>query len=64
MILFCEQATTGGYPKIANVIQADMFRLGQLKPGDRFHFREVSIDEARRIWREFEESLQSMGLLS
>ena len=30
IILFVDQQTTGGYPKIANVIAADMHRIGQL----------------------------------
>lgn len=64
MILFCEQVTTGGYPKIANVISKDLFRLGQMKPGDKFRFKEVSREEAWRVAREFEETLQSMGFVS
>ena len=46
IILFVDQQTTGGYPKIANVIAADMHRLGQLRPRDEFRFAEVSIPEA------------------
>ncbi len=34
IILFVDQQTTGGYPKIANVIAADMHRIGQLRPRD------------------------------
>jgi KipI family sensor histidine kinase inhibitor len=64
MILFCDQTTTGGYPKIANVIHADLFRLGQLKPGDKFRFKEVTREEARRFSLELEEALQGMGFLS
>src|SRR5579883_3189007 len=32
IILFVEHQTTGGYPKPANVISADFWRLGQLRP--------------------------------
>jgi allophanate hydrolase subunit 2 len=39
--------TMGGYPHIAHVISADLNRLGQLKPGDRIHFRRVTLEEAR-----------------
>jgi antagonist of KipI len=46
LLLFCEQQTTGGYPKIANVIRADLFRIGQLRPGARFRFRETSLETA------------------
>ena len=46
IILFVDQQTTGGYPKIANVIAADMHRIGQLRPRDQVRFAEVSIAEA------------------
>lgn len=49
MVLYCEQRTTGGYPKIANVIRADWFRMGQLRPGTKIRFKEVTLDEAWRI---------------
>ncbi len=47
IVLFVEHQTTGGYPKIANVIAADLARLGQLSPRDRIRFERVSLDEAR-----------------
>lgn len=46
IILFVDQQTTGGYPKIANVIAADMHRVGQLRPRDEVRFAVVSIAEA------------------
>jgi antagonist of KipI len=59
LILYCDQRTTGGYPKIANVVRADWWRLGQLKPGDRIHFEEVTLEDAWRLNQEFESSLES-----
>ena len=58
LALFCEQQTTGGYPKIANVIRADLFRLGQLRPGNRFKFRECSFEEAWRLSSELERVIE------
>jgi biotin-dependent carboxylase-like uncharacterized protein len=49
VILFVEQQTTGGYPKIANVIAADLPALGQLKPGDQIRFHRVDLREAREL---------------
>jgi biotin-dependent carboxylase-like uncharacterized protein len=46
IILFVDQQTTGGYPKIANVIAADVHRVGQLRPRDEVGLVEVSITEA------------------
>jgi antagonist of KipI len=49
IILFVEQQTTGGYPKIANVISADMHSVGQLRPRDEIRFERVSLEEARAL---------------
>jgi antagonist of KipI len=51
IILFVEQQTTGGYPKIANVISADFHRLGQLRPRDEIVFERVEPPGARsKLW--------------
>ncbi len=52
IISFVEHQTTGGYPRIANVISADLCKVGQLKPGDRFQFALVSMAEAEQIYAE------------
>jgi antagonist of KipI len=49
IILFVEQQTTGGYPKIANVISADFHRLGQLRPRDEIRFQRVEPRGARSM---------------
>lgn len=54
LLLYCEQQTTGGYPKIANVISVDLFLIGQLKPGDRVRFKMVSLDEAWELAKQRE----------
>jgi antagonist of KipI len=63
IILFVEQQTAGGYPKIANVIGADLPSLGQLRPRDSLRFRLVSFEEARAAWLAQQELLQSEKLL-
>jgi antagonist of KipI len=60
IILFVDQQTTGGYPKIANVISADMHRVGQLRPREQVRFKEVAISEAIRLLREREEWLNQI----
>lgn len=49
IILFVEHQTTGGYPKIANVISADLHRIGQLRPRDTVRFVFVSVNDAHRF---------------
>jgi len=57
--LFVEQQTTGGYPKIANVIGADLHCVGQLRPRDTIRFEEVSLEAARALWIEQQRLLGS-----
>lgn len=45
IIMMADRQTTGGYPRIANVISDDLPYLAQLKPGDRIRFREVKLDQ-------------------
>jgi antagonist of KipI len=59
IILFVEQQTTGGYPKIANIIAADLASVGQLRPRDEIRFAEVTPEEARDLIREQEALLTS-----
>jgi antagonist of KipI len=60
IILFVEHQTTGGYPKPANVISADFWRLGQMRPRDEIRFEPVTIDEALRLLQQQEEWLYSL----
>jgi allophanate hydrolase subunit 2 len=47
-----DRQTTGGYPKIATVITADLSLAGQLAPGDWIEFQPVSREEAVVALRE------------
>jgi antagonist of KipI len=63
IVLFVEQQTTGGYPKIANVISADLHSLGQLRPRDEIRFERVVWETARALLKEQEDLLASEELL-
>jgi antagonist of KipI len=57
IILFVDQQTTGGYPKIANVIAADLHRVGQMRPGDKVWFELVTVERALELLRATEKML-------
>jgi 5-oxoprolinase (ATP-hydrolysing) subunit C len=38
--------TAGGYPKIATVIEADLWRLGQTRLGSYIRFEDVTYEHA------------------
>jgi antagonist of KipI len=60
IILFVEHQTTGGYPKPANVISADLWRVGQLRPRDTVRFELVTLDAAWSRLQAQEEWLYSL----
>lgn len=61
IVLLADAQTTGGYPKIATVISADLGLFGQLLPGDRFRFRAVDQSEAGEARREAETRLAAIS---
>ncbi len=58
IILLADRQTTGGYPKIANVISADLGRLSQMRPGDSFSFTQVSRADAIAALRSQQTALE------
>ena len=46
ILLMADRQTTGGYPKIATVISADLPLAGQLAPGDWIEFAACTLGEA------------------
>jgi biotin-dependent carboxylase-like uncharacterized protein len=53
-IILLVETVTGGYRKMATVVSADLPLLGQIKPGDRVRFQEISMQEAMRALQECE----------
>ena len=60
IISFVEHQTTGGYPVIANIISADIRKVGQLKPGDCFQFELTSINTAEKLKVDQEKFIHSL----
>lgn len=49
IVLLADRQTTGGYPKIATVISADLPVLARRRPGDRVEFKAVDVNAAIAI---------------
>jgi allophanate hydrolase subunit 2 len=60
ILLLADHQTTGGYPKIATVISADLPVVGRRRPGDALRFAAVSIEEAEELCREGERRLAEL----
>ena len=55
IIMLSDHGTVGGYPKIGVVIAADLDLIGQLIPGTKIKFKEVSLEEAQNIFKAYTE---------
>jgi biotin-dependent carboxylase-like uncharacterized protein len=51
VILMADRQTTGGYPKVATVISADLPALGRARIGAKISFQEATVEEARQLRR-------------
>jgi biotin-dependent carboxylase-like uncharacterized protein len=51
IVLLADRQTTGGYPKIATVISADLPALGRLPIGAKIAFEQVGLHEAEALRR-------------
>ena len=60
ILLLADHQTTGGYPKIATVISADIPVVGRRKPGDPLRFTAVDVAEAERLRRLEEAAFQAL----
>jgi biotin-dependent carboxylase-like uncharacterized protein len=60
IVLLADRQTTGGYPKIATVISADMPALGRVPVGARIAFEPVSLEEAQAARRKLFDELQGI----
>jgi allophanate hydrolase subunit 2 len=62
IVLGVAGGTMGGYPHVAQVIRADLDRLGQLRPGDRVVLRRVGRAEALRLDDLRREAVRALAL--
>ncbi|MBJ3790483.1 biotin-dependent carboxyltransferase, partial [Bacillus sp. OA1] len=54
IILMVDRQTTGGYPRMGNIISVDLPLLAQLKPGDYVSFEKITLEEAEQLYIEQE----------
>lgn len=61
IVLLNDRPATGGYPKIATVISADLSAVTQLRPGGRLGFQEIDIAAAQAAATHAENVLAEIG---
>jgi biotin-dependent carboxylase-like uncharacterized protein len=60
IVLLADHQTTGGYPKIATVISADLPVVGRRRPGDPMRFAVVTVEAAEALCRAEERRLAEL----
>ncbi len=62
IVLMADHQTSGGYPRIANVISIDLPLLAQLAANDKVAFELIGIDEAERVTTQFEQDVERLRI--
>ncbi|MFY8328472.1 biotin-dependent carboxyltransferase family protein [Pseudoalteromonas sp. ZZD1] len=62
IVLLNDGQTTGGYPLLGTVIEADLFLFAQLKPGDSIRFEYVDIATANKAKAKLDAHLAQLSL--
>lgn len=61
IVLLADRQTTGGYPKIANVISADIPALGRLRSGAALSFTPVTLEQAVEARRQMMAEIEGLA---
>lgn len=64
IVLMADAQTTGGYPKIASVIAADLGRLAQVRFGAFVQFRLVEVSYALEKWHAQNAHVQQVAIMA
>jgi biotin-dependent carboxylase-like uncharacterized protein len=60
IVLLADRQTTGGYPKIATVISADLPALGRMPIGAKIAFERVTVEAAQALRRKLVAEIESI----
>ncbi|KFK95137.1 MULTISPECIES: 5-oxoprolinase subunit PxpC [unclassified Serratia (in: enterobacteria)] len=61
IVLMADAQTTGGYPRIACVIEADLYHLAQVRLGEAIHFIPCTLADAQRAKAEQDHFIQQIA---
>ncbi|WP_434659746.1 5-oxoprolinase subunit PxpC [Klebsiella sp. MISC125] len=61
IVLMNDAQTTGGYPRIASIIEADMYQLAQIPLGQPIHFVPCTLEEALKARADQQRYLEQLA---
>jgi antagonist of KipI len=62
IVLMADAPTSGGYPRVAHVIEIDLPLVAQLGAGDKIAFHLITHAEAENLLIDFEKNLQILKI--
>jgi antagonist of KipI len=62
IVLMADHQTTGGYPRLGNIISIDLPLAAQLGANEKVGFHLISIEEAEKLLLEFEKDLNFLRI--
>lgn len=64
IILMKDAQSVGGYPRIAKVIDADLWRLGQIWTNNTIRFEHVSLKKAQELSKNYDELMSKLNFIN
>ncbi|KAJ5320316.1 Urea carboxylase [Penicillium antarcticum] len=64
VVLTADGPSLGGFVAFATVAEAEMWKFGQMRPGDRLRLHPISLDDAQELARALEHSIDTLSPLS
>ena len=64
VILTCDGPSLGGFVCNATIPSAELWKVGQLKPGDKIKFQRISVQESVKLRSEQDESIKTLKPIS
>jgi urea carboxylase len=61
VILGPDGPSLGGFVCPATIVDAELWKIGQLRPGDMVRFRAISLDQARALERDLDAAIESLS---
>lgn len=62
VVLTCDGPSLGGFVVFCVVISADMWKMGQVRPGDSIRFKPIGIEAALRLDQELSSAIKALKL--
>lgn len=64
IVLTADGPSLGGFVAFATVAEAEMWKIGQMRPGDRLRLHPISLDDARALAKALEHSIATLSPLT